>query len=109
MLPLRTRRRVQRLLERHSAQRVSDMTGVSLSSVKRIGAEPPVRGTDDEAERKRRAIGRPSKVERYRRVVEHILDRNPDRPTVEILGRLRKAGFRGGRTAVYRFVAELRG
>lgn len=102
------RRRVQQLLRRHPPRRVAETTGVSLSSVKRIAKEPRVRSTDDAAERKRRGLGRPSKLEKHRRLVEQLLDRAPDLPTAEIFRRLRKAGFRGSSSAVYQFVAEIR-
>jgi transposase len=108
MLPLRTRRRVQRLLERRTIEEVAETTGVSVSSVKRIANEPWAEDLDDAAERKRRGIGRPSKVARYERRIQRMLDRNPDITTAAILVRLRKAGYAGGATAVYSFVAELR-
>ena len=109
MLPLRTRRRIQRLAERKSFVEVAEITGVSLSSVKRVAREPWVEGLDDEAERKRRGIGRPSEIEEYERLIQRLIDRHPEITTATVLKRIRKVGYRGGRSAVYAFVAELRG
>jgi transposase len=108
MLPLRTRRRIQRLVERKSYEEVAEITGVSVSSVKRIAKEPWIEDLDDAAERKRRGIGRPSEVAQYERVIRRLLNRDPEIPTSAILVRLRKAGYGGGPSAVYRIVAELR-
>ena len=109
MLPLRTRRRIQRLAERRSLVEVAEITGVSLSSVKRVASEPWVEDLDDEAERRRRGIGRPSEVEEYERLIERLIDRDVEITTADVLKRIRKAGYRGGTSAVYAFVAELRG
>jgi nucleotidyltransferase/DNA polymerase involved in DNA repair len=87
---------------------VADITGVSLSTVKRIADEPPIRDLDDAAERKRRGIGRPSTVEKHRRKIERLLDRDPWITSAEVVRRLRRAGYRGGISAVYALVAELR-
>ena len=109
MLPLRTRRRIQRLAERKTYAEVAEITGVSLSSVKRVAREPWVEDLDDAAERKRRGIGRPSQVEKHERLIQRMLDRQPEIATVDVVKRLHKAGYRGSQTAVYTFVAELRG
>jgi len=108
MLPLRTRRRIQRLLERKSNEEVAEITGVSVSSVKRIANEPWVEDLDDAVERRRRGVGRPSEVAEYERLIQRMLDRDPEITTSAILARLRRAGYAGGRSAVYSFVAELR-
>jgi len=109
MLPLRTRRRIQRLAERNTLVEVAEITGVSLSSVKRIAYEPWVEDLDDEAERKWRGIGRPSEVEEYERLIQRTLDRDPEITTADVLRRIRKAGYGGGSSTAYAFVAELRG
>ncbi|HJY83033.1 MAG TPA: hypothetical protein VKK81_18370 [Candidatus Binatia bacterium] len=63
---------------------------------------------DDVAERAKRQIGRPSTVANFRKQVVEILQENPDLASLEILRRVREAGYRGGKTAVYALVASLR-
>lgn len=108
MIPLRTRRRIQRLAERKSNEEVAEITGVSVSSVKRIVNEPWVEDLDNEAERKRRGLGRPSEVAKYERRILRMLDRDPEIAGSAVLARLRKAGYTGGPSAVYSLVARLR-
>ena len=55
-----------------------------------------------------RSKGRPSKVAPYAPQVEQWLREAPDLPSAEILGRLRLAGYRGGKSALYEFVNQLR-
>jgi transposase len=108
MIPLRTRRRIQRLAERKSNVEIAEITGVSVSSVKRIIDESWVEDLDDAAERRRRGVGRPSEVAKYEHRIQRMLERNSDITTATILARLRRAGYAGGATAVYGLVAELR-
>ena len=63
---------------------------------------------DDEAERNKRQIGRPSTVQNFRKQVLGILAESPDLPSLEILRRVREAGYQGGKTALYDLVASLR-
>ena len=84
----------------HSKVRVAGLAGASLSSVKRIAEESPVVHVDDVAERAKRRIGRPSRVENFRKLVVEILEEKADLPSVEILRRVREAGYRGGKSAV---------
>ena len=63
---------------------------------------------DDEAERNKRQIGRPSTVQNFRKQVLGILEETPDMPSLEILRRAREAGYKGGKTALYDLVASLR-
>lgn len=96
----------------HTVDDVASRTGVSASSVKRIAGEPAVSSFDDASERKQRRIGRPSKVESWRSVVEGLVKEvdSEGRPlqSKEILRRLRVKKFKGGKSAVYAFVAGLR-
>ena len=84
------------------------LAGISLCSVKRIAEETPVVHIDDAAEREKRQIGRPSLVENFRKLVVAILEEKPDLPSLEILRRVREAGYPGGKTALYALVASLR-
>ncbi|HEX2712785.1 MAG TPA: IS21 family transposase [Candidatus Acidoferrales bacterium] len=92
----------------HPKTEVAHLTGVSLRSVKRIAGEAPVVHVDDAAEREKRRIGRPSLVEDFRKLVVAILEAKADLPSLEILRRVREAGYQGGKTALYALVASLR-
>src|SRR5437667_7346589 len=92
----------------HSKAEVARLAGVSLCSVKRIAEEVPVVDVDDAAEREKRRIGRPSIVEDFRKPVVNILEEKPDLPSLEILRRVREAGYQGGKTALYALVASVR-
>jgi transposase len=92
----------------HPKTEVACLAGVSLCSVKRIAEETPVVHVDDAAEREKRQIGRPSLVENFRKLIVAILEEKPDLPSLEILRRVREAGYPGGKTALYALVASLR-
>jgi len=92
----------------HSKAEVARLAGVSLCSVKRIAEEAPVVHVDDAAEREKRRIGRPSIVEDFRKTVVKILEEKPDLPSLEILRRVREAGYQGGKTVLYALVASVR-
>src|SRR3989475_7104279 len=109
MLGMLKRHEIEILLKAgHSKAEVARLAGVSLCSVKRIAEEVPVAHVDDAAERKMRRIGRPSIVEDFRKPVVNILEEKPDLPSLEILRRVREAGYQGGKTALYALVASLR-
>ena len=77
MLPLLKRHQLQVLLEAgHSQREVSELAGVSVRTVKRVAMEDAVEHVDDGRERRRRAIGRPSKVAAYQAFVAELLGRS---------------------------------
>ena len=82
--------------------------GVSQSSVQRVVAEPPVTSFDNEAERAKRRIGRPSKAEPFRDMLARALVAQPDVLAVELLRRAKNDGYDGGKSALYELVRELR-
>ncbi len=92
----------------HRKAEVARLAGVSLCSVKRIAQEGPVVHVDDAAERAQRQVGRPSRVANFRKVIVEILQQQPDLASLEILRRVREAGYQGGKTALYALVASLR-
>ena len=92
----------------HSQAEVARLTGVGLRSVQRLAKEAPVVHVDDTAEGKQRRIGRPNIVENFRKQVATILEQEPDLPSLEILRRVREAGYQGGKTALYGLVASIR-
>jgi len=72
----------------HRKTEVARMSGVSLRSVKRIAQEEPVVHVDDQAERNKRQVGRPSTVQNFRKQMVGILGKSPDLPSLEILQRV---------------------
>ena len=92
----------------HSRAEVAKLAGVSVRSVKRIAKEGEVDHVDDAAERRRRAIGRPSVAQGFRKFVGEVLREEPELKSVELLRRARLQGYKGGKTAFYALVAELR-
>ncbi|MBV8476553.1 MAG: hypothetical protein JOZ36_07810 [Acidobacteria bacterium] len=109
MLGMLKRHEVEILLRAgHRQKQVARLTGVSLCSVKRIAQEVPVVHVDDAAERVKRQIGRPSRVQNFRKQVVGILEETPELASLEILRRVREAGYQGGKTALYELVASLR-
>jgi transposase len=100
---------VQLLLRAGVAQaEITRVTGVSERAIRRIRDEPPVETTDDQAARQARAIGRPSKAEAFRPLVEKLLEAEPELRSVEILRRARLDGYAGGKSALYELVASVR-
>lgn len=92
----------------HSQEDTARLAGVSERTVRRIDAEPSVLSADTAAERERRRIGRPAKAEQFRDLVRRELEADPSLLSVEVVRRARLAGYAGGKTALYRLIAELR-
>ena len=89
-------------------RKIQEGHGISVRTVRRIEQEAAVEDFDDAAERERRGIGRPSKVEACRAQVEAMLRAEPALPTLEVLRRVREDGYLGGKSALYALVADLR-
>ena len=111
------RRDIQLLLAAGVPQeRISDLTGVSVRTICRIGcepagpgqpaAEPQVRAPVGQP--RRASPGRPSMVEPYRDAVLAMLANRPKLKSLEVLRRLRERGYAGGKSAVYELVRHLR-
>lgn len=92
----------------HTDAEVAKLVGASERSVRRIGGEGTVTTIDDAAERKRRCIGRPSKAEPFRPLVAELVTKEPDLLSLEVLRRVRLAGYAGGKSALYALVSSLR-
>ena len=92
-----------------SARAVAKQASVSVRSVWRI-----IRRKEDETVEQRsdrvadRGVGRPSTVEEFRKRVEAVLTEEPRLKTVEVLHRMRVAGYTGGKSALYELVGRLR-
>lgn len=87
--------------------KICETTGVSRRTVQRILKEPLIEDLKAAAPGARR-VGRPPKVERFRKLVEEQLKAQPDLPTVEVLHRARQGGYEGGKSALYALVAKIR-
>jgi len=92
----------------HTWQEVATLSGVSVRTVRRVGAEAAVTTVDNEAERARRQVGRPSKAEAYRDVLVQALTEDAALRSIELLHRARVAGYAGGKTALYALAQTLR-
>jgi len=103
------RHEVQILLSaKHTQAEVARLAGVSERSVRRIAGEPAVAHVDDRAARKETNVGRPNRVEEHQKLVVETLEKEPRLKTVELLHRARQAGYRGGKSAFYELVAQVR-
>lgn len=92
----------------HTWSEIAALSGVSEKTARRIAAEPPVAAVDNAAERARRQVGRPSKAEAYRDVLVKALTEDSALRSVELLHRVRVAGYSGGKSAVYALAQALR-
>ena len=92
----------------HGQADVARLAGVSLGSVRRVEREADVTQIDNEQERARRAVGRPSKAERYRPFVTELVANEPALLAVEIFRRAKLAGYPGGKSALYELVHAIR-
>jgi transposase len=109
MLPLLKRHQILVLIGAgHSQNEAAELAKVSVRSVKRVATETAVHHVDDAAQRRQRAIGRPSKVEAYREHVAGVLQKEPHLMSLEILRRAKLQGYDGGKSAMYQLVAQLR-
>jgi transposase len=103
------RHEVQVLLQAgHTQKDIVRLAKVSVRTVRRIVGEPSVEHVDDDAERTRRRIGRPSTVEPFRTLVTTLLEQEPSLLSVEVLRRARLEGYAGGKSALFTLVASLR-
>ena len=92
----------------HTRAEVAKLAGVSVRSVKRVAKEGDIEQVDDAAERARRGIGRPSLVEDFRKPIVDLLDQESDLKSVEVLRRMRLAGYTGQKTALFALIAAVR-
>ena len=92
----------------HTWDQVAALTGVSVGTARRVAAEGSVTTVDNAAERARRQIGRPSTAEAYREVLVQALTAQPAVKSVELLHRARRAGYTGGKSALYALAQALR-
>lgn len=103
------RLRVRTLVDAgHSQQETAVLVGVSLSSVQRVLREPRIECAQSGPTAKSRHVGRPSKVAAFESLAAEILEAEPTLRTIEVVHRLRCAGYDGGKSAAYALVRRLR-
>ena len=108
------RRDVRLLLAAEVPQkRIAPQLGVPLRTVQPIArkaseAAEAARGASGGSAGARAGPGRPSVVAAYRDTVRKLLRAEPGMKSLEVLRRLRKRGYRGGKSAVYALARELR-
>jgi transposase len=109
VLSLLKRHEIQVLLDAgFSATDVAERSGTSLDTVRRVRKETAVTHTDDQAARKDRHIGRPSKAAPFTARVTTWLAKEPELPTQELLRRAKEVGYQGHKSAFYALVAAIR-
>ncbi len=92
----------------HSQEEAAKLAGVSVRSIRRVEDESAVSHVDNEVERERRGIGRPSKAEPFRGFVVEQVAKEPHLLSLEILRRARLAGYTGGKSALYELIRSIR-
>jgi hypothetical protein len=92
----------------HTYHEIATLTGIPARTVRRIAAENAVTSVDNDAERTRRQVGRPSTAAAYREVLVTALREEPTLRSVELLHRARQAGYTGGKSALYALAQSLR-
>jgi transposase len=103
MLRMIDRHAVHALLEAGQKQQtIAKQLGISERSVRRIAKEPPVAESDDEAERRRRGIGRPAVADAVKRRLVDLMKEDPEAPPLEFLRQLREEGVELGESTFYR-------
>ena len=78
----------------HTQPDTARIAEVSLRTVQRVVAEPEIETVEDDKERARRRIGRPSTAEPFRSLTEKLLKEEPEILSVEALRRARAARAR---------------
>lgn len=89
-------------------KQIAEKRHVSEKAVRRILKEPPIEMPAAGPTARERSVGRPSTTAKYTEQVAKILAEENDLPSVEVLHRVRTAGYQGGKSALYSLVAELR-
>lgn len=109
MLSMLKRHEIQTLARAQlSYDRIVELTGVPRRTVARVIQEDPVTEIDDESARKELGIGRPSKVDPFRKMVRKVLEEEPALLSVEILRRMKLEGYQGQKSAMYALIKDLR-
>jgi Trp repressor protein len=91
----------------HTRREISHLTGASVSTIGRL-ARTARSANEDGVSKPFGRPGRPRKAEPFRSFVSEQVRDNPGVLSKDILRRARGHGYTGGKTALYRLIAELR-
>ncbi len=109
MIGAMARHRIQVLRAAGWTQRaIATGTGISERTVRTICQEPAIDEADPASLTRQRQIGRPSVVEPFRARLVALLEAEPRLKTVEVLHRMRQAGYAGSKSVLYERVRALR-
>jgi len=92
----------------HSYAEIEELSGVAERSARRILQEPSVTSLEPEDSGNAVRVGRPSQVQEFRKEVSEWLQADSGLPTRELLRRAKEKGYRGGKSAFYALVREVR-
>jgi transposase len=92
----------------HTYEDIAKRLEVSERSARSVAHEPAVEALVEKPDVAKKAIGRPSTAEPFRKHVETILTGDRKLPTVEVLRLVREKGYLGGKSAIYELVRLLR-
>jgi hypothetical protein len=91
-----------------SAAEVTDLSSIPVSDLRWSPAVDGPSSSQMTPAPQPRGAGRPSTVDLYAPQVAQWLREDPDLPGIEILRRVRLAGYAGGKSALYELVRRLR-
>ena len=101
-----------RMIDRHAVKQmvmagvaIREVAGhfeVSRRTIERIVKEPPIEGSDDEASRRARRLGRPRIAAEVRARMRELMVGDPEAPPLEVLRQLREEGVKLGESTFYR-------
>lgn len=91
-----------------SLPEIAEKLRLGKATVVRILKEPEPDATPPASLALEHGVGRPSLAKGFEVRVREILKEEPELPTVEILRRVREQGYRGGKSALYELVRQLR-
>jgi hypothetical protein len=88
-------------------ERIAAIMSCNVRTVRRVEKEKEVSAFIDKVEVLKHGIGRPSKAEEFRIILEKILEDEPGLLGVEIFVRLKEASYTGGKSAFYELLKTL--
>lgn len=92
----------------HTHSAIGELLGVSTRTVDRVVHEAAVESLEPPEGTAGKRVGRPSKVEAFRKPLQKWLAEDPTVVSVELLRRAKLEGYTGCKSALYALVAELR-
>lgn len=91
-----------------SVSRTAALTGTCERTVVRVTAEDPIENAQEHDDATKKRMGRPSKLAPHEEYLRALLEAEPEIRSIAVLGRLRRRGYEGAKSAVYAFVRQHR-